>query len=99
MIAELADRLKLSDKPIIEKIYAQNGIIIMAIGLARGVEMSEHIAQCNSKLLVLKGEVDFNTETESRRYACYESCDIPSKVKHSVVAWDDAIFLLFLNEK
>ena len=99
MMTEVAQSLKTSDRPIIKKILEENGIKIMAIGLGRGVELAEHVAPCKARLLVIKGEIDFNTKTESKRFACYESFDIPMDVKHSVVAWDDAIFLLFLNKK
>ena len=73
MMTEVAQNLKVSDRPVVKKIFDENGTKIMAI--------------------------DFNTEMESKRFARYESYDIPMNVKHSVVAWDDAIFLLFLNEK
>lgn len=99
MMTEVAENLKLSDRPVIKKILDENGTKIMAIGLGRGVELAEHVAPCKTRLLVIKGEIDFNTATESKRFTCYESYDIPFNVKHSVVAWDDAIFLLFLNEK
>lgn len=99
MITEVAQNLKISDRPVMKKILDENGTKIMAIGLRRGVELSEQVAPCKAKLLVIKGEIDFNTKTESIRFARYESYDIPKNVKHSVVAWDDAIFLLFLNEK
>lgn len=99
MLTELAKSLELSDQPVIKKILDENGTKVLAIGLKRGVELKEHVAPCKTKLLVIKGEIDFNTNLESRRYACYESYDIPINLKHSVVAWDDAIFLLFLNTK
>lgn len=98
-MTELAKSLKLSDQPVIKKILDENGTKVLAIGLKRGVELTELVAPCKAKLLVIKGEIDFNTNLESRRYACYESYDIPINLKHSVVAWDDAIFLLFLNTK
>lgn len=98
MMTEVANNLKVSNAPVIKKIHDNNGIKIIAVGLARGVELAEHKTACKAKLLVVQGEIDFNTETESRRYACYESYDIPLNIKHSVVAWDDAIFLLFLHE-
>jgi quercetin dioxygenase-like cupin family protein len=99
MITELAENLKKSRKPVVKKIHDKNGTKVIAIGLARGVELKEHVAPCPARLMVIKGEVDFNTATESRRYGCYESYDIPMNLKHSVVAWDDAIVLLFLSEE
>ncbi len=99
MMTEVAENLKCSDAPVVKKIHEKNGFTIMAIGLKRGVELAAHMAPCPAKLIVIKGEIDFNTATESRRYACYESYDIPLNVMHSVVAYDDAIFLLFLNKE
>ena len=95
MMTEVAQNLKASKTPVIKKLLDQKGVKIIAIGLARGVELPEHKTNNTVRLLVIKGEIDFNTETESRRYACYESYDIPKNLKHSIVAWDDAIFLLF----
>tara|TARA_R110002072_G_scaffold7503_2_gene40637 strand:+ start:390875 stop:391177 length:303 start_codon:yes stop_codon:yes gene_type:complete len=98
MMTEVAENLKKSNAPVVKEIYNENGTKILAIGLGRGVTLAEHVAPCKAKLLVVQGEIDFNTATESKRFACYESYNIPMDVKHSVVAWDDAIFLLFLNE-
>lgn len=95
MMTDVAKKLKTSGAPIIKKIHEENGTTITAIGLKRGVELTEHEALCPSRLLVIKGEIDFNTAEESRRYACYESYEIPMFTKHNVVAWDDAIILLF----
>ncbi|QIE60905.1 hypothetical protein G5B37_09150 [Rasiella rasia] len=95
---EVAEKLKKSDVPVVKKIHDANGTKILAIGLRRGVSLAKHKAPCKARLLVIKGEVDFNTEEESMRFACYESYDIPMNVTHSVEAWDDAICLLFLNE-
>ena len=98
MMTEVAEKLKKSNAPVVKEIHNENGTKILAIGLGRGVTLAEHVAPCKAKLLVVQGEIDFNTATESKRFACYESYNIPMDVKHSVVAWDDAIFLLFLNE-
>ncbi len=99
MLSEVIEKLSCNDQPIIKTIYDYNQTKIVAIGLRRGVQLTEHVAPCKATLLVIKGEVDFNTEKESRRYACFESYDIPLNLKHSVMAWDDAIILLFLSQE
>ncbi|TXE16622.1 hypothetical protein ES731_13715 [Psychroflexus gondwanensis] len=95
---EVAENLKVSDQPIMKTIYEEGDTTVIAIGLGRGVELAEHLAPCKAKLMVVQGEIDFNTETESRRYACFESYDIPMNLRHSLVAWDDALVILFLTE-
>lgn len=97
MITEVVENLKLSRDPFIKKIHEENGIQIMAIGLTRGVQLGEHAIPYKAKLLVIKGEIDINTIGQSRRYACFESHVIPKNVRYNVIAWDDAIILLFLK--
>lgn len=98
MLKEVAEKLKTSDVPVIKKLHNKNGTKLLVIGLRQGVTLAEHTAPCKAQLMVIKGEIDFNTETESRRYDCFETYDIPLKVKHSVVAIEDAMFLLLLDE-
>ena len=94
----VAEELKTSDRPVIKKLYSKHGTKLLAIGLREGVVLAEHTAPGKAQLMVIKGEIDFNTETESRRYDCFETYDIPLNVKHSVVAIEDAMFLLLLDE-
>ena len=95
MITELAQKLKSSKVPLFTKIHEQNGTTITVVGLKRGLLLKKSDFPQPKKLLVIKGEIDFNTTRESRRYACYESYEIPETTDYSLEAWDDAIFLLF----
>ena len=95
MITELAQKLKSSEVPLFTKIHEQDGTTITAVGLKRGLLLKKSDFPKPTRLLVIKGEIDFNTTGESRRYACYESYEIPETPDYSLEAWDDAIFLLF----
>ncbi len=94
-MTELAHKLKDSKEPLFTKIHEQDGTTITAVGLKRGLLLKKSDFPNPKRLLVIKGEIDFNTSQESRRYACYESYDIPETTDYSLEAWDDAIFLLF----
>ena len=83
-----------SESPIIKNIFHANGSSVIAIGMKSGAVLDKHKAPYRAKLMVIKGEIDFNTETESRRLAVYDSYDIPLDVTHSVEAYEDALFLL-----
>jgi len=87
-----------SDKPVVEKIYHTDGLKLIAIAMKSGVVLSEHKAPAKAKLVVIKGEIDFNTETDSIRLAAPDSLDIPLDVTHSVRAFEDALFLLLLEQ-
>ena len=97
MLKEIIEKLEVSDQPVIKVIYKSESTKIIAIGLKKGAVLAEHTAPSKTQLIVLKGEIDFNTATESGRYECFETYNIPLDVKHSVVAVQDAMFLLLLS--
>lgn len=94
---EISEALSKSNAPIIKPVYDKSGNKLLAIGLRSGVTFPEHIAPSKAKLMVVQGEIDFNTETDSYRFERFDSFDIPMQVKHSVVGVFDAIFLLLLG--
>lgn len=99
MVIEVARQLRASTKPVIKDMFLLNGMEVTALGLPRGVAQYFTGSSKYTKMLVIKGEVDFNTDTESKRFACFETFDIPNNCIHSIEAWDDAIVLLFKFKK
>ncbi|MDA9056561.1 hypothetical protein N9K49_01780 [Flavobacteriaceae bacterium] len=102
VINEISESLSESKKPLIKQIYDKAGKTLFVIGLRRGVELPENLTNSKAKIMVVQGEIDFNTATSSYRLERFDSFDIPPDVKHSVVGVFDAIFLLLLrkpNEK
>ncbi|PPK96516.1 hypothetical protein LY01_00337 [Nonlabens xylanidelens] len=98
ILNEMSEALASSKEPLIKQIYEKAGKKLLAIGLRRGVELPEHIAQEKAKLMVVQGEIDFNTATHSYRLERFDSFDIPKDIKHSVVGVFDAVFLLLLGD-
>ena len=102
VINEISESLSKSKKPLIKQIYDKADKTLLVIGLRRGVELPENLTTSKAKIMVVQGEIDFNTATSSYRLERFDSFDIPPDVKHSVVGVFDAIFLLLLrkpNEK
>ena len=98
MIKEVANLLQTSETPVLKKVYDKNGTKLLAVGLKQGVVLKEHTAPSEAKLMVVQGEIDYNTATSSYRFARLDTYDIPEKESHSVVAVDDAVFLLLLSK-
>lgn len=86
-----------AEVPVVATIFKAERSKVLAIGMKRGVVLHKHTALSKAKLLVVKGEVDFNTENQSKRLALYDTYDIPVEVTHSVEAYEDALFLLVLE--
>jgi hypothetical protein len=83
-----------SSLPVVKPIFSTTGSRLIAVGMKAGLILKEHIALTKTKIMVIKGEVDFNTQNESRRLGTYDSYDIPVHLAHTVEAYDDALFLL-----
>jgi len=98
MLRKVEKKLVTSSRPVLETIHSQKDSKIIAVGLKCGVEFAEHTAPGQAKLIMIKGEIDFNMKDESLRFETLDTYDIPLKVKHSVVAMEDAIFLLVLSD-
>jgi hypothetical protein len=60
------------------------------MGLRKG-QLNFHVAPGKAKLIVIQGEVDFNTDTPSFRLAQFDSFDIPKMSRTSMGVYD-AIF-------
>ena len=86
-----------SNKPVIENIYSDNGNKLIAIAMKKGVLLADHKAPSKAKLIVIKGEIDFNISAKSYRLAVPDSLEIPLDETHSVSAFEDALFLLLLS--
>ncbi len=98
ILNEIADVLASSDQPLVKQIYDKAGKKLLAIGLRHGVELPAHSTSTKAKLMVVQGEIDLNTNTNSFRLERFDSFDIPTNVKHSVVGVFDAIFLLLVGK-
>ena len=98
VINEISESLSKSKKPLIKQIYDKAGKTLFVIGLRRGVELSENLTTSKAKIMVIQGEIDFNTATSSYRLERFDSFDIPSETKHAIMGFFDAIFLLLLRK-
>ena len=98
VINEISESLSESKKPLIKQIYDKAGKTLFVIGLRKGIELTDPATTSKAKIMVVQGEIDFNTTTSSYRLERFDSFDIPSNLKYSVVGVFDAIFLLLLRK-
>jgi len=98
VLNKIAEALKTSNEPLITQIYDKAGKKLLAIGLRHGVALPEHVTIAKAKLMVVQGEIDLNTDTHSFRLERFDSFEIPTDLKHTVVGVFDAVFLLLLGK-
>ncbi len=63
------------------------------------IQFLDFIPSLQGKIMVVQGEIDFNTCTNSYRLECFDSFDIPEGKIQSIVGVFDAIFILLMEEK
>ncbi len=98
VLNEISESLSKSNEPLIKQIYDNAGKTLLAIGLRRGVEMPGHLTSSKAKLMVVQGEIDLNTATNSYRLERFDSFDIPGDLNYSVEGVYDAVFLLLIRK-
>jgi len=94
---QIAEALATSNEPLVKQIYNRAGKKLLGIGLRSGVELPEQVAPAQTKVIVIKGEIDVNMATQSFRLERFDSFDMPLNVAHTIVGVYDAIFLLLLR--
>ncbi len=78
-------------------VFKTNGLRIVLIALHKGAEMTRHTANGIINLQVLEGRLNFNTDTGQVQIKKGEMLALHKGIAHSVVAYDETVFLLTLT--
>lgn len=96
---QIEEALATSEEPLVKQIYNRAGKQLLGVGLRKGVELREQVAPVQTKIMMIKGEIDLNTATHSYRLERFDTFDIPIEVVHTIVGVYDAIFLILRRHK
>jgi len=96
-INKIISKIENADKPITTLLTKGSNSKLIAIGLAKGVLLKEHQAPGSTKLIVLKGKLDYRTEEKRRIFSQYDEFQIPLEEVHSVLGLENSVFLLSVN--
>ncbi len=99
MLHELLAKLAKSDQPVSKVLVKNDDTRVMAVGLKKDGVLKEHTTPVPTQLMVIKGHVLFRTEDKETPLNCYDHFEITPHEKHSVVALEDALFILILDFK
>jgi len=78
-------------------VFKTNGLRILLIGLHKNAEMSKHKAEGLISLQVLEGIILFKTDEHSVEVGQGQMLALHSGIPHSVLAKEEAFFLLTLT--
>ena len=96
-IKEIYERAKTSPKTISSLVTKGEKSSLIAIALGKDVVLKKHTAPGPTKLIVMKGKIEYISETGVKRLEALDEHIIPLEEIHSVKALDHSVFLLSVN--
>tara|TARA_B100001146_G_scaffold213216_1_gene213363 strand:- start:2665 stop:2979 length:315 start_codon:yes stop_codon:yes gene_type:complete len=93
VLNDIVFNLTQKKSPVVQKIYDHRGKQLIAVGLAHGATLHQYQSSPKTKIMVVQGEIDVNTETHSYRLERFDSFDVPEE-PYSITGVFDAVFLL-----
>jgi len=96
-IKSILEKTKVEDKPIVSVLSKGSNSRLIAIGLGDGVVLKEHKAPGPTRMIVLKGELEYRAQGEVKVLSELDEFDIPLKEIHSVTGRGQTVFLLSVN--
>jgi len=96
-IKEIIKEIDHTSKPITTVISKSDCSKLIAIGLGKGVLLKKHKAPGQTKLIVIKGQIEYRVEEHVRLFSALDEYQIPLEEVHSVLGIDDCVFLLSIN--
>lgn len=97
-IREIIEKIKTATKPVSSVLSKTDTTTILAIGLGKDVLLKEHKAPGNATILVIKGCIIYQSQEQHTELETYNSFKIPLEEVHSVVAKEEAVFLVIINK-
>jgi len=96
-IKEIIFEIENSNKPITTILSKGTSSKLIAVGLAKGVIMKKHKAPGHTRMIVLKGQIEYKTQHTAFKLSAFDEHQIPLEEIHSVKGNEDSVFLLSVN--
>ena len=94
ILNNIAHGLEHSEQIVFKNLFSSESSKLTAVSLKREVILPESIAYTKTKILVVKGEIDFNMEGQSYRLAMFDTFTVPLEEIYCIQAYNDALFLV-----
>ncbi|TYB74463.1 hypothetical protein ES677_03550 [Bizionia gelidisalsuginis] len=94
MLHNIAQGLEHSEQIVLKNLFNSESSNLTAVSLKREVILPKRIASTKTKILVVKGEIDFNMEGQSFRLAMFDTYNVPLEQAYCIQAYNDAVFLV-----
>ena len=94
IINDILAELKIKEHPVAKALYKNAGVKVLVMAFKKDMLLKEHKANVPTKLVVIKGEVIYKSETTEQYLYCYDEFEIPVNELHAVLAKEDSLCML-----
>lgn len=94
IIKEILAELETKDHPVAKALFKKEGFKVLVLALKKDMILKEHKANVPTKIIVLEGQINYNSDAAAITLNKYEEFDIPVNELHSVNADADALCML-----
>lgn len=93
-LEEITTEVENSGTPVAKILRKGEKFHVLAIGFKKGMLLPEHKSDIPARLVVIKGEVVYNTHNNSTILGLYREYEIPVGEFHWVEAKEDSLILV-----
>lgn len=97
MLNKILSDIPTCKNPIIRVIFRNSCTRIAAIGLKKGMKLTDHQLPVNTKIIILEGNIEIDSKIEIVELFKFNEYEIPQKVIHQVRAKEDSLILIALD--
>ncbi|HSI69901.1 MAG TPA: hypothetical protein VK941_06700 [Gillisia sp.] len=94
VLKEIIKELKTSKNPVYKMLRKGENSHILAIGFNKDMLLKKHKSDIPARILVIKGEVVYNSDNVSATLGLYNEYEIPVGESHWVTANEDSMMLV-----
>src|SRR5690348_4798332 len=96
MLNQILEAIDQAEKPVVKTLLKTEHTKVLGIGLKKDVQLKEHTAPCEARLIILQGSVQYETANGKQLLNPFDMHDIPLQEKHALTALDNSLCLLIL---
>lgn len=94
ILKEILQELETSKDPVYKMLRKGENSHTLAIGFKKGMLLKKHKSDIPARIVVIKGEVVYNSDNGSTTLGLYDEYEIPIKEFHWVEANEDSLMLV-----
>ncbi len=98
ILKEIIQDLETAKDPVYKILWKGESSHTLVIGFKKGMQLHKHKSDIQARIIVIKGEVVYNSENGAVTLGLYDEFQIPIKEYHWVDANEDSLMLVMKGQ-